>query len=301
MALDLATDFISLPSLKELTNMNTEKSTRRMWSDSINFVARCLVIATGLVISSVCHGQVVSWGKASQFNILSLSGGIQISGDVAVDGDLGVASTCGLFQLSGDSIIMAGGNVYVYTRADFQNTSTGTSKKLQPLTNEALLNQARIDALSASSFAAQLGTSATFRASQGFTLGGTFGTLTKSTTISESIAGDYVFDIGAIELSGSSVLTIKDPSNSKIIIDVTGAFQLSGSSSIVLSGVKSGDVVFNVIGTGDLQVSGSASVYGSILAPERDVQISGNSYVQGKVIAGAIQISGNSEIVSPEY
>jgi probable HAF family extracellular repeat protein len=90
-----------------------------------------------------------------------------------------------------------------------------------------------------------------------------------------------------VNLSGGNVLTLTGPSGTAFIINVAGTFTLTGGSKIIVAGaVQPKDVLINVVGTGqDAALTGSSSVQGTLLAPNRKINVSA-SFVTGQVVSG---------------
>src|SRR5689334_2562409 len=143
---------------------------------------------------------VVDLGAAGQFAMLALTGDIQDSGPTgpnnnpySVDGAIGVAAGGHKFQTSGSRSY--NGPLYLHTGSTFNSSASGVQPTLMPQNaqNDAFLAQAVQDAINASNFASGLAATATY------------GTINDNFTLTGNGNGNFVFDIGAVKLSGGKV------------------------------------------------------------------------------------------------
>lgn len=232
---------------------------------------------------------------ARNFALLALNGNIQQSGPTPpsganqfnVDGNIGVASAG--FKYQGSGSVNISGDFYINTGSTFQTSSSGT--------RGVVIQNAATDTLLANARTAAINTSAMFAVAPA---NQTFGTLSGSTTISQSTVGNYIFNISSINLSSNDAITLSAPAGSTFVLNVTGAFSLSGSSHIQLAGgLTAGDVLYNALGTGNVQFSGggnSSGVTGIILAVDRNVQLS-PALIIGEVIGRSISLSSGASVI----
>ena len=152
---------------------------------------------------------------------------------------------------------------------------------------DSYLEQASADAFAASSFAASLTPTATY------------GTIAANTTITETVAGNYVFDITKIDFSGGKALTLDAPAGSSYVLNISTGIVLTSGSILVAGGLSSTNVLINYTGTDAVTFSGGGNVsqvYGTILAPYAQVAID-PGVVFGSVIAASIKMSSGADIV----
>jgi hypothetical protein len=130
-------------------------------------------------------------------------------------------------------------------------------------------------------------------------------TISSDLTISRGSVGKYAFTLGGIDLGSNETLTLSAPFGSKVVVSITGAFLVNGGKIVLTGGLHAKDVLYRLIGNSTPSnsgvISGGGKVTGSILAPGRNVAILGNSFVKGHVIAKTVTVSGNSQVVSPEF
>lgn len=248
--------------------------------------------------AALCFGQsakatFVNLGTAGDFAALALTHGIDASGPLGpnvpytFNGNVGVASSGQKFQASGSVSMAPTANLYLHTGDTYNSSAPGVPQpQPQNAANDAFLTQARNDAFAASNFASSLAATATY------------GTINSTTTISENVAGNYVFDISNINFSGNNTLTLNAPAGSTYTLNVSGSITLTGGSILVSGGLTAADVLINYTGSNVVQFSGggnSSQVYGTILAPFAEVGLH-PGFVAGSVIADKITLSSGGEI-----
>ena len=261
-----------------------------------SYINRSLVtFVTGIAII-LCAGPAkaglaVNLGDAGNFAALALTHGFDDSGPIGpnarytIKGDVGVASTGQTFSASGSVVYT--GDVYLHTGDTYNSSAPGVPPpEEQNAENDAYLEQARTDAFNASDFALTLGVT------------GTYGTISDTTTISETTVGSYVFDIQGINFSGGKTLTLSAPRGSSFVLNVSDELVLTFGSILVSGGLDPGSVLVNYTGTSSVRFSGggnASQVYGTILAPNAAVQLS-PGLVRGSVIADSISMSSGAQI-----
>jgi choice-of-anchor A domain-containing protein len=117
--------------------------------------------------------------------------------------------------------------------------------------------------------------------------------------------------LNVIDITGNvafkTTLTLMGGPNDVFVFQYTSALKdplvLSGAN-IVLHGVSTDNVIWNLAGTGgDVTISSSANVFGTILAPFRNITVD-NASVTGRVIGGGggtlLSIHSSSQIMVPE-
>lgn len=117
--------------------------------------------------------------------------------------------------------------------------------------------------------------------------------------------------LNVIRITGNvafkTTLTLVGGPNDMFVFQYTSADKdplvLSGAN-IILNGVSTANVLWNLAGTGgDVTISSSANVFGTILAPFRDITVD-NATVIGSVIGGGngafLSIHSSAQILVPE-
>jgi len=240
----------------------------------------------------------VDLGTAGNFTLLALKGDIQDSGPTGPDatsgsvvGPIGIASAGNKFQTSGSRIYT--GPIYIHTGSTWSSSAIGFPTPQQSAQIDQMLAQASADAFAASNFAASLAATASY------------GNINSSLSITESAAGNYVFDIQSINFSGGKTLTLSAPVGSNFILNITtGSLTLSPGSIVLSGGLTPDHVLINYLGTNNITTSGgqnSSRIYANILAPNAHVQLT-PGYVAGFIIAASIQMASGANVVPvPEY
>jgi choice-of-anchor A domain-containing protein len=238
------------------------------------------------------HASVISTlGRAQDFALLSLTGGVSQSGISSVQGTIGVAGTHSGYMGSG--IINDSGGFDILTTSTFQSSATGTSG---PVNQNAQTDTLLLGASAAAN------TTSTQAANVGLTPTASYGLLSNSTTISETNKGEYVFNLGGINFGSGSKLTLSAPAGSTFVLNVGthllgGAFNLSSAQIVLTGGLTADGVLFNVLGSGSVNIA-SSTVNGIILALNRSVNVAGGA-VNGEIVGGSINLSGGKVVDPP--
>ena len=234
----------------------------------------------------------VDLGIAGNFALLALTGSIDDSGLVGpdsnpytVDGQVGVVTPGEKFQASGS--VRYSGPIYLHSGVIFDNSAPGVPSPTTGPAIDALLEQARIYAFSASNFALTLPVTASY------------GAITNNLSISQSSVGNYVFNIQSITFSGGKALTLDAPAGSTFILNISSGLTLSPGSIVLSGGLTAGNVLVNYTGTNDVSTSGGGNasrIYATILAPNATVGLH-PGFVGGSIIAGAITMSSGANVI----
>jgi choice-of-anchor A domain-containing protein len=251
-----------------------------------SFILRAICLAL-LTLPLSSYGSVISsLGTAQDFSLLSLTGGVLQSGTSSVQGTIGVAAP--LSGYKGSGTINDPGGFDILSTSTFQSSATGTSGPVN--------QNAQTDALLLGASAAAIATS-TLASTVGLLPTASYGLLQNSTTISETTKGQYVFDLGGVNLGSGSTLALSAPAGSTFVLNVGslllgGAFNLSSAQIILTGGLTADDVLFNVLGSGGVNIA-SSTVNGIVLALNRSVSVTGGA-VNGELVGGSISLSGGS-------
>jgi hypothetical protein len=137
----------------------------------------------------------------------------------------------------------------------------------------------------------------------------TLGNITGSTTLTSKLGNNVinVISVNAIQLDGSSTLTLQGNSSDYFFINVTGKYAQTGTSAIKLTGgLQETHVLFNILGTGEqVAFTGSSVGEGTYLAVNRDVSVSG-AKIDGVLIGGmnhqiAITSGAKVQVNAPHF
>jgi choice-of-anchor A domain-containing protein len=275
---------------------------RGLYNSRVSFVCRscirtialAVLAASVFLIQSNASATIVPLGEAGQFTMLALGGSVDDSGPQGpdadpwtVDGKVGVVTSGQNFQASGS--VTYNGPIYLHNGVGFNSSAPGVPQPMRSQQIDTLLEQARLDAIAASNFALNL------------TPTGTFGTISQTMAINENSVGNYVFNIGAINFSGNSTLTLSAPAGSNFVLNISQGVALTGGSILVAGGLNAADVLINYTGTSEFRFSGGGNtsrVYGTILAPNATVGLH-PGFVLGRVIANSITMSSGANIIMP--
>jgi choice-of-anchor A domain-containing protein len=260
----------------------------------IRVVGVAAVLCACAVTSSQA-GVFQSLDPALFYTVLALDGNVQQSGPTPpagsnqnnIQGNIGVASAG--FKYQGSGSVNDPGEFDIHTGSTFSTSSSGTKGPvMQGSAIDARLENAKAAALNTSSFYA------------GQTANATYGNLSGNFTISEASAGNYIFNISSINLSGSDTITLSAPAGSSFVLNITGAFSLSGSTHISLAGgLTATNVLYNVLGSGNVAFSGggnSSGLDGILLAVDRTVMLS-PVLINGAVIARDINMASGASVI----
>jgi choice-of-anchor A domain-containing protein len=194
-------------------------------------------------------------------------------------------------NVSGSSTIT--GTFFMNTagQSTFSGGSHANGGTVRSSSEDAILHQASLDAISASNTYA--GMAATNSSITNINLAGG-----QSLTINGN-AGLNVLHLSDVLMSGGSTITLNGPANAAFVLDITGNFNLSGTSQLLLGGgLTANNVLYNILSTGNtvgtaINSGGGSIINGILLAPNREVQIGAGQYF-GEIIGGGDQINIHS-------
>lgn len=214
-----------------------------------------LQLSNKKVSSSHTAGNLTGAVGVNDFGQLVLSGGADVLGEV--------------FLGTGATVSLSGG------------ATTGTVH--QDAAANALLDEARADALAAASAASDL-------------LGNAIADITTNFTL----AAPGVYDLAKIDLNSGETLTLSGGANDYFVFNISGQLKLNSDSHVVLSGGLTWDnVLFNIEGTSDVSINGS-SITGIILSPyAKGVFVNIDGLLVGEFIGGNdISFASGARIVN---
>ena len=230
-------------------------------------------------------------GDASGFSALAIDGNVSSSDSAFESGYIGVAAAGFQYTQSGG----AETNMQQATTAFIHSGSWSGDHPYNVAINQssdAFLQQAAVDASNASHTLASLAPTQFL------------GNVTQSTTVRETTAGSYVFDLMNINLNQAS-LTFKAPAGSTIVVNVLGSVSLNGGNQgnglRLKGGITANDVIYNIVNGGSVTTTGGGNsevVQGSILDVKGGVELHPGE-VDGQVIGKYVSTSSGCAVISP--
>ena len=219
----------------------------------------------------------------------NVSPNVDIEGQGFVQGNVGAAGGGNVTLGSGQAEIK--GDLYYHTGGKLKNAGKITGHTHQNAATDTLLNQAALDAQTASDNAWALPVTPAYASLTNVNLSGG-----QNITITGS--GQVVLKLSNFIIS-SGTFTLAGNAGTNYVINVSNQFSLSNSAKIILAaGISPTNVLFNIRGTGtQVTLSGSSTFNGVLLATKRSVALSGASQVNGEVIANSVNISGQARII----
>jgi hypothetical protein len=255
----------------------------------------CALFVIPVLSPGAAKAALVSLGTAGpgNFAVLEIGTGnlnISVNGGGAANGITGNVGLNGGGTLSLTSDTFVQGNVIVAQNVNQVTTSGSAFVSGSTTVNQALLTQARNDALAAAVQATFLGTQA-----GAINLGDVTGPLHLTTP--------GVYNINNLNLNQHDKLTLGGGS---YVFNISGDFKISGDSlkaGVFLdAGMFASDVLFNYTGSAQIAFTGggagdNSQLYGIILSPNANVALSPGS-VFGEIIGGMdIAIVSGSDVI----
>jgi Carboxypeptidase regulatory-like domain len=224
------------------------------WRPAIDALEDRIALSTG----------PASLGAAGQFAVLGLERTQVNNLAAAIAGNEGVSKGGELWNLSPSSI---SGNVTEFASKEY----SGQGKLGGTVTvDSAVMTQADSDALSTATSAAALAPTQTF------------GTITKSTTVT----GNGGLNVIAINGNIENSLTLTGTASDVFVVNVTGNVDLFGRETLsVAGGVTPDHVLYNFTGSkGSVTILTAGNVSGTLLAPHDDLMLDGT--FNGEIVGG---------------
>jgi hypothetical protein len=249
-----------------------------------------LIAVATVALASNARASVVDLGHAAGFSVLTYNSS-NVSDSAFNGGPIGVVN--GNWTQSGGGETDLQQPTTVYLSPGFTNNGPSVETTVF---NSALLNSAWTDAVNASAMLASLAPTQTF------------GAITNAMTISESVKGNYVFDISSINLN-QSALTLSAPAGSTFVLDISGNITLNGGSQgngiLLAGGLKSSDVFINLTGAdSSLTTTGGGNaqqIFGTVLATGINASVNLHpGQINGEVIARTLTTSSGALVAVPE-
>ncbi|MFL6593803.1 MAG: hypothetical protein ACJ8HQ_00035 [Chthoniobacterales bacterium] len=136
---------------------------------------------------------------------------------------------------------------------------------------QTLLNQARTDAMNAST------------AAQGLTATSALTKIDSTMTLS----GSGVYNLTSVNLASNEVLTLSGNAGDSIVLNISDMFKLNDAKIVLTGGLLESNVLFNFVGTKDVNVAGNSALselHGILLALNAKVALS-PGLVVGEIIS----------------
>jgi len=276
--------------------------------DYVKLKVRGLILASLVAFSvgSIGHSVLAQGlGTAGDYNVFventdnqsnsDSEGGVAVGGNATLT-NYGV-NTDSVTGLPGNAGLVVGGNIHYtngevyYGSADVTGTTTFTDVSIDggtPLTSSNV-TKSLPPSFSFTTIDTALGSLSSSLATA--TTNGTITDSYNAITLTGTSTGINVFDLTGTQLASCNGLTIKAPSGSTVIVNVSGTGDQFENFQTTLNGVNNDDVLYNFYQATTLDVSG-ISVYGSLLAPEANVSF-GSGNIDGTLVA--YDLSGGGE------
>jgi hypothetical protein len=239
---------------------------------------------SAFLTASIAQAAIVDLGSAAGWAVLTYNSN-NTSDSAFNGGPIGVVN--GDWTQSGGQQTDNQKATTVYLSPGFHNNGPSVEKTVF---DSGKLNAAWTDAVNASAMLASLAPTQTF------------GAITNAMTISESVKGDYVFNISSISLN-QSALTLSAPAGSQFVLNISGNITLNGGSQgngiLLGGGLKSSDVFINLTSP-DANVTttggGNAQqIFGTVIATGVNASVNLHpGQINGEIIARTLTTSSGA-------
>ena len=254
----------------------------------------------------------INVGSASLFTVLT-SGDLNDNNDTftgpsIIQGNVGIGGA-GNFSMSDGYIY---GDLYMNDTGTLSQsgpaTITGTKrgKKLNGVSQDAVLNGALNDAYNLSTMAAAMSNTSNYTVTQGaFTQNQNINITNSANSVTIADANpfggstivlsikDFVMSQGTFTLQGTATTTY--------IVNVSGKFNLNNSNVIAAGGLLASHILFNMTGSqsakGNVTMQQGTTLTGIMLAAHRKVDLSGGK-IYGRLITEQLTLTSGGQVVS---
>ncbi len=260
------------------------------------YVRRAFLLIAAALSSVPCHSRAasISLGQAADFVILGLENGtVTINSATSIIGNVGYSA--GVVSTTNQKVDTFTGTVFVHSTATFSYTAAtfvpSGGFMYGPGAVDTKLNQANIDALSASSMAAALAPTHVLPP-----LGD------NDNVVINSLGAVNVVSLPSLDYKEDVMELVSRPGfTDTFIINVAGNFEMD-ASEIKLTGLSPGNVLFNFPNASTIDINKAENIFrGTILAPVGDVEYHNPATFTGAIIAKYIDVHSDFNISNDPF
>ncbi len=217
-----------------------------------------------MTLNTAAHADAFMLGQAADYTVLGSQSVILNQGNV--NGNVGIGGGNGSLlksTVNGNVLIAPGASPDIHDQDFIVNGQILRDQNLTGAINDAQAASARLASMTATQ---------------------SFGSITGDLVIMSS-GGTNVIAVNSIDINGGS-LTLTGGATDRFIFNVASDFQLSHAQIILSGGLTADNLIFNFSNTGSEIKFNKADtvVFGTILAPFRDIEVKDT----GLVLTGAV-------------